>query len=197
MSGSQQFPKKIFCERVHLLDHLHGEHRTRKGDKACFPKDGHLEGRDVAIANENLWASFDQRIINPSKDSRRSVSSSNSDDRFHMLVCKHRIEIRRPICISSGEVTVHLPCMLAEFHAVTEMFEVLNASLNLLDGRRSACRRNYADDIVFLETRRLEDVHGLLAIGISEGQTQTNIDRKLEKSKKATGITVAIQFRVC
>lgn len=158
-SRSQAPPEPLLGTSAESSGHFCRNHRAGIRNQAHFSHEGQLQRSDIAVADEDLGISFDDRVIQERENAMRSVPASGGKDRLHFPVSKEVVYIRRPLGIASGKITALESEVFSQLDAVAEPFEVCYSTGEVVIRGGGAAGRTNADDIAAVKRSWLDDTH--------------------------------------
>ena len=154
--------------RLRFLDHLAvlgqrvlGKRRRGAGaveaDQAGARMQAEQQAGDVAVADDDLRVLRDRFVVEPGQRAHRAVAAAQREDRLHVRVGEHRVEVRGALPVGSGQVLGAGVDVLALLDPVAERAQHVDRVADFLAVARGAGRRHQPDGHAGRQPRRLDD----------------------------------------
>src|SRR5437773_9695583 len=92
-----------------ILHKIRIEHWAVKRDQIRLRQKCAVQGSDVAVADEDLWMTADNAVIEQSEQSRCSVTAAHAENSLDRAIIEHRHQVACPLAVTAGEKTPALP----------------------------------------------------------------------------------------
>src|SRR5713101_3968788 len=106
LRGGKTLPELIFSIPAETLPQFRRYHRSGKHHKPCSGEDGKLQSRDIAVANEYFWISFDSVVVKHRENSVCTVAAADGEDGFHLRVGEHSVDISCTMIVCARQIAM-------------------------------------------------------------------------------------------
>ena len=116
--GLEQCFAKIL---LRVIGKARQRNRAMKGDQPGMSVQRQMHRRNVAIAKEDLWIAANQIIVNTIQQMHGTIAAANGEDRLHLRVAKHRVQVVQTFVNREAIVAHSLARILRQLHTQAEV----------------------------------------------------------------------------